>query len=313
MPASKDAQDSLSVACVGEAMLELQLSTIPGPAQLTVAGDVLNTAIYLRRQLPRPHRVKFVTVLGKDPHSESIKEFARTEGVEVDSIAQIEDRLPGLYAIAVDEQGERSFTYWRSQSAARSLFQTEHDLNFETLADVDVLYLSAITLAIIPQTTRKALFDWIASFRQGGGIFVFDSNYRPRLWESVAAARDSISSAWGLCDIALPSVDDEMELFGDVDDKAVLKRFGAYGKCRGALKRGRLGPVSINDRPKSLPKFHPLENVVDSTAAGDSFNGGYLAAILQGHDLAEALSFGHELASQVVQHKGGIVEAEKLR
>ena len=73
----------------------------------------------------------------------------------------------------------------------------------------------------------------------------FDSNYRPRLWPDAATARREIGAIWALTDIGLPSLDDEMALFGEADAAAVLARLAAAGVTRGALKRGAEGPLPL--------------------------------------------------------------------
>jgi len=298
----------LRIACIGEAMLELRVSSVPGPAEVGVAGDVLNTAIYLRRMLPQEHGVSFVSLLGQDRLSDDMTRYIASQGIDTACLGQVEDRLPGVYAITTDSAGERSFQYWRQASAARLQFQDGDGLSFDSLSGFDVVYISAISLAILPAEVRRGFLNWVEGFRKAGGTFVFDSNYRPKLWESPEAARETISACWQLCDIALPSVDDEMALFGEPTDQDVLERFRAYENCSGALKRGFLGPVSIN---LSSPdqKFDPAKNVVDTTAAGDGFNGGYLAAILTGSTQADALAQGHELACRIVGCPGAIIPA----
>ncbi|WP_424971121.1 sugar kinase [Dinoroseobacter sp. S76] len=298
----------LHIACIGEAMLELLVSDVPGPARIGVAGDVLNTAIYLRRGLPAPHRVSFVSLVGQDRLSDGMLRFIEEHGVETDLIARDPQRLPGLYAISTDGAGERSFSYWRKDSAARLLFQ-ESSL-FDELTAADVIYLSGITLAILPPEIRQQLFTWIDSYRARGGRFAFDSNYRPILWERPSVAREVMAAAWARCDLALPSVDDEMALFGDASPAEVLARLGAFGSMTGALKQGADGPVSIGE---TVPPEHyePAVAVVDTTAAGDGFNGGYLAARLTGASQATALHAGHSLACRIIGHPGAILPQER--
>lgn len=294
----------LHIACIGEAMLELLVSEVPGPARIGVAGDVLNTAIYLRRALPAPHRVSFVSFVGQDRLSDGMLRFIADHGVETDLIARDPQRLPGLYAISTDGAGERSFSYWRKDSAARLLFQD--GAVFDQLSGAEVVYLSGITLAILPTEIRQQLFDWIDTYRARGGRFAFDTNFRPILWDSPAVAREAMAAAWARCDLALPSVDDEMALFGDASPAEVLARLEAFGSMTGALKQGAKGPASIGETVP-LQQYEPAETVVDTTAAGDGFNGGYLAARLTGASQATALHAGHSLACRIIGHPGAIL------
>ena len=92
----------------------------------------------------------------------------------------------GLYMIHLDS-GERSFSYWRSTSAARSLFTNTDD--FDALNDCDMVYLTGITLAIISTAAREKLLAWIKDAKTRGVVLGFDSNYRPTLWEDIETAR----------------------------------------------------------------------------------------------------------------------------
>ena len=104
---------------------------------------------------------------------------------------------------------------------------------------------------------------------------------------------------WTLTDIALPSIDDEMALFDDVSEEDVIARFAELNCERVAVKRGVRGPVDPALSDNAYPIFKPAAKVIDTTAAGDSFNGGYLAAYLSGADSASTLQ-GHDLAAKVV-------------
>ena len=85
------------------------------------------------------------------------------------------------------------------------------------------------------------------------------------------------------------------------------KRFAAYGSL-GALKRGEKGPLSLGERI-SATRYPASPTVVDTTAAGDSFNGAYLGAKLSGENQERALQKGHACAAQVVQVHGAIIDA----
>jgi len=296
----------LRIACVGEAMVELSRDSSQMTARLGFAGDTLNTAIYLRRLLPESHYISYITALGTDAFSDQMSDYIRHEGLATDGISRKNDRTVGLYAINTDENGERSFTYWRENSAARTLFQSSGVADFSNLQGFDVIYTSAITLAILPPDIRIAFLDWIEQFRANGGRFAFDSNYRPTLWDSRDAAQSTTARAWGLTDFALPSIDDEMALFGDETEAAAFSRLNGYGIPVGALKQGSRGPVAIG-HPVADQTYPSAPSIIDTTAAGDSFNAGFLAGILQGHTLEAALQSGHTCASRVIGHRGAII------
>jgi 2-dehydro-3-deoxygluconokinase len=241
--------------------------------------------------------VDYVTCLGQDMFSNRIVEFIAANDLGHANIRRIADKTPGLYAINTAPDGERSFTYWRSDSAARQMFS---DADFRFLEQFDGLYLSGITLAILPQNLRLALLEWLQTAQVQ---VIFDSNYRPHLWEDHATAHKIIAGFWQRADISLPSIDDEMEIFGQTEAQ-VEQRFLTQAKS-GALKRGARGPLSLGT--PVVAQYEPVTDVLDTTAAGDSFNGGYLGALLSGKGQAAALQAGHALAAQVVQYRGAII------
>lgn len=293
------------IAAIGEAMAELSLGA-PGEAPaLGFAGDTLNTAVYLARLMPDA-RVAFASKLGRDPLSARLRGFIRDQGVATDLLAEDPKRLPGLYAIVTDEDGERSFLYWREASAARAMLSPPA-LDLDAVLDADLVHLSAITLAVLPRADRDRLIDRLAAFRAAGGAVSFDSNWRPRLWEDAATARDVIGRAWRTATIGFPSLDDETDLWGDRDAQATLDRLAALGLRDGALKRGAAGPLALDGTRIETAR---AAAVVDTTGAGDAFDAGYLAARLTGGDTAAALHAGHDLALRVIAHRGAILPAD---
>ncbi|MFA3918222.1 sugar kinase [Ruegeria hyattellae] len=299
------------LACIGEVMIELA-SDPQGQIRLGFAGDTYNTAVYLKRLLPDADTpISYVTALGTDRFSARILADMAAHGIDATHIEQRADKSPGLYAIDTDETGERSFTYWRSDSAARTLFSAPCKVTPDVLDQFDLVYLSAITLAVLPASVRALLAERIDRFRAAGGWFAFDSNYRPTLWEDRDAAQDWTMRYWSRADLALPSVDDEMALFGESSEDAVLARLAGAGVTRGALKRGAEGPLSLAD--KTVPdRLVRVARVIDSTAAGDSFNAGYLAAIAGGSTDHEAMRRGHNLAARVIAHRGAIIPIDEM-
>jgi 2-dehydro-3-deoxygluconokinase len=299
----------MRVASIGECMVELTLpreaEEAEGATQVGFAGDTLNTAVYLKRSAPEL-AVSYVTAVGTDALSERMLGFFRSEGLETDLVERRAERAPGLYAISVDASGERSFTYWRDISAARTLFQPPATVTPAALDGFDLVYTSGITLAILAPEARRALHGFLDAFRGRGGRVAFDSNYRPRLWPDAETARREIGAFWAIADVGLPSLDDEIALWGDADERAVLARLSAAGVGRGAIKRGADGPLPIGP-VDSLPAFPSARRVVDTTAAGDSFNGAYLAALMRGEAEAACLAAGHAMAAEVIGHPGAIV------
>jgi 2-dehydro-3-deoxygluconokinase len=180
----------IRVVSIGECMIELRHRS-PTVLDLAYGGDTLNTAVYLARLAgDRDVRVDYVSALGDDAYSDGMLAMWRGERIGTGLVARLPGRLPGLHTIRTDPRGERSFTYWRSASAARDMLRGDRaEQVAAALAGYDLLYLSGITLSILDQPQRAALVALADRVREHGGRVAFDGNYRPVGWPDRDAAR----------------------------------------------------------------------------------------------------------------------------
>ena len=298
------------IAIIGECMIEL--SEKGENIKRGFGGDTLNTAVYLARQSDNQQlRVDYVTALGTDSFSDQMIAAWQQEQVHTQLIQRLDNKMPGLYFIETDEHGERTFWYWRNDAAARFWLESpESDAICAQLADYDYLYLSGISLAILPAASREKLMALLSACRKNGGKVIFDNNYRPRLWADKASAQQAYAEMLRHTDIAFLTLDDEHLLWGEQPLDAVIARTREAGVQEIAIKRGAdsclvaMGDESLREVPAiKLAK----EKVIDTTAAGDSFSAGYLAVRLAGGSTEDAAARGHLTASTVIQHRGAII------
>ncbi|ENM5797638.1 sugar kinase [Vibrio mimicus] len=309
------------IAIVGECMIELNGKPF-GSMHQTFGGDTLNAAVYLRRGCeantnPDEIKVSYVTALGTDPISSGMLSRWEEEGVVTELVLRDPTRTPGLYLIQLDDQGERTFLYWRNQSAARYLLQHPDFSRIEqALNQVDMVFLSGITLAILPDEDRIALLNLLVELKAKGVEIAFDSNFRPALWpqDDHHTVKEIYQVMYQLTDVALVTFDDEQLIWGDSTPEQTIQRLTALGVQKCIVKLGAEGCL-IQDSsastfaPQAVPT-QPVAQVVDTTSAGDSFNGGFLSAYLAGADLATACQRGNTLAGTVIQHRGAIIPKE---
>lgn len=290
----------MQIVVVGEGMIELTRAD-GGLWRLGHGGDTLNTAIHLARM---GRDVRYVTALGDDPFSDTLLANWSAEGIATDLILRDPTRMPGLYAITTDAAGERSFAYWRGESAARrTLSLPGADRVTAQAEQADLLLFSLITLAILDVEGREQLFALAERVRARGGRVAFDGNYRPRLFADQQVARDLCARAITVCDIGLPTLEDETMLVGATSAEQVQARWQDGGAGEVVVKLGAdgclLSGVGMVPPPERLKPR-------DTSGAGDAFNAGYLGARLDGASPAEAALAGHRLAGWTVMRAGAI-------
>jgi 2-dehydro-3-deoxygluconokinase len=296
------------VASIGECMLEL--SGQAGPNwRMGFAGDTFNT-LWALHALSGERPATYVSAFGDDPFSQNQISFFAENGIGIGASPVIPGARPGLYAISLTG-AERAFTYWRSDAAARQLASDPAALA-KSLENQALVYFSGITLAILDAAARKTLLAQVAKARAAGSLVAFDPNYRPRLWQSREEAQAAILDALAVADIALPTFPDEQMLFGDTAPQVTAERMGKLvGEV--VVKNGEEPAlIATGGTLQPVPAQH-VATPVDTTGAGDSFNGGYLAARLAGHAPAEAVQRAHRVAAAVVQVRGALAPFEVLR
>ncbi|WP_375173474.1 sugar kinase [Pseudooceanicola sp.] len=301
------------ILSIGECMVEFAPEA-SGLYRRGFAGDTFNTAWYLRQLVGKETAVAYYSAIGDDAASAEMAEFIRGSGIGFDPMIRPGASV-GLYMISLVE-GERSFSYWRSASAARSMFDgtgTVAPEPLRALAAGDLLVFSGITVAILLPETRAGFLDLVAEARGRGVTVAFDPNLRPRLWPSDDVMCDWISRAARRADILLPSHEDEARHFGDATPEATAQRYIDAGAGIVVVKNGG-GEVLIApaDAPLQRIQPEPVAQVVDSTAAGDAFNAGFLAQWLGGASLSEAARVGCRVSAQVIGQRGALARIDPL-
>jgi 2-dehydro-3-deoxygluconokinase len=296
------------VICVGECMVELSRGS-DERFSLSYGGDTFNTAVYLARS---GVAVGYATALGNDPYSAGILSTAAREGISTDLVQIVPGRMPGLYLIETDPTGERSFWYWRDRAPARELFDGLYTSALaEALCEASLVYFSGITLSLYSGPGLDRFAAALQAAKAHGTRIAMDSNFRPRGWDDNKTRAQAIFRRfWELCDIALPTFDDEQTLWGDSTPEAVLARLQALGIAEIAVKNGAAGAFVAGAGAQVLVACPRRVEPVDTTAAGDAFNAGYLAARIKGVPAREAALAGHRLAAVVIGHRGAIVPRE---
>jgi 2-dehydro-3-deoxygluconokinase len=291
-----------TVASIGECMIELKQAG-GGLYSRGFGGDTLNTSVYLARL---GVGVDYITALGDDPLSEEMLAGWAGEGVGTSRVLRLPGKLPGIYLIGTDEKGERRFFHWRDTAAVRRLMDLPETSGIlDSLADYNLVYLSAVTLSLYDENGREKLFAALRRARERGTRVAFDTNFRIRGWPDLDVARAVFGRAFETADIVLASTEDLLPLYPQTSADGLMARISSP---EAVLRLPEPASIvrfeGISQDVKADPVTGP---VVDTTAAGDSFSAAYIAARLAGATPVEAARAGHRLAGVVVCHPGAII------
>lgn len=299
---------SKRIVALGECMLEMSNASMH-QYHMGFAGDSFNTAFYLAQL--SSHQVYFASAIGTDPYSDEMHAFMQSNDIHTDHLLRDPNRLSGLYFIKTDRQGERTFYYYRENAAAKFYFDHLSEDNIKSLSQFDMLYTTGISLAVLNH--KEALINLSHRTKAQGGLIAFDNNYRPRLWPDVELARQHIDSIHTLCDIVFLTYEDEVLLYQDKSIEETIERYQDKTLPLVVMTNGAEKTVLIEHGEVSMITPPTVRNVIDTTCAGDSFNAGFLKAYLTGLDAKKAVSYGHVLASHVIQYQGALMPKDLLQ
>lgn len=295
---SLDTQSSkpVDILAIGEAMVEFNEQ--PNGLYLKgFGGDTSNTVIAAARQGARS---AYWTRLGADPFGDALAGLWQEEGVDDQWVQRDSEAATGIYFVNHDADGHH-FSYLRKGSAASLM--TPDDLSVEMLDQCKVLHVSGISLAI-SETAAATCLAAMSHVREAGGMVSLDTNLRLQLW-SIEKARAVTHAAMALSSIALPGFDDACQLTGQDTPDAIANTYLEMGADIVALTMGAEGTlVATADDREHLPAF-PVK-AVDATAAGDTFDGAFLAEYVRTSDPFAAARYANATAALSTQGYGAV-------
>ncbi len=298
---------------IGECLVEHRAND----EQLYFAGDTLNVAIYLARLAQGEVCVQYATALAACSKSEQMKRQWQQAGIEISAVGCVSDKSVGEYWIDLDQDGERSFRYQRDDSAARYMLADTACCQriSRAIENADMIYLSAISLAILDSASRQTLYECLATAKQRGARIVMDNNYRALLWLDGGSCCQALRHFEGLVDLALYSLADAQAMAAkpDLTAEDLVRQLRQAGVKQVVIKAAERGYWLAEGG--SEPEYVAVEaivGVVDSTAAGDAFNAGFICGVLRSESLKECGRLGYSLASAVLMHAGAIIPKQAM-
>ena len=271
-------------------------------------GAVANVATAAARL---GHKTAFIGKVGNDMHGRFLAQVLDETGIDCRGLVFSDEAFTTLAFVALDEKGERSFSFARKPGADTCLRPEE--LNRELLQSSRILHVGSLSLTAEP--ARSATLTAIRQAKTAGSIISYDPNYRASLWENEDQAREQMRSLLSMVDIMKLS-DNETALLTDCScpRQAALALNGRGIPCV-AVTLGAAGAlVCVGGKTEIVPGF-PVPAVRDTTGAGDAFWGGFLARFLETglkpeelhlSDAVEFARWGNAAAACCIQKRGAI-------
>ncbi|MCB0324741.1 MAG: sugar kinase [Bdellovibrionales bacterium] len=300
------------VTSIGECMVEV-VPLSASTAKLGYAGDTYNFAHYLRLLLKhRSAHIRFATALGTDFDSHQLRAAWEQRGIGTDYIMHDPERTVGLYVARNKPDGSKAYLFYRDTSAARRFFTlpTSPALIEKIVEESTAIYSSAITLAVLEHSQgRERLVDLYRCARESGRVTIFDTNFRPRLWNNdTTEAELWLRKIIPFVDILLPTDEDLSLIFEVTDTETLLARCREYGALAVILKCGAKGCRIAEGSHSVIVPTTPLQHeLLDTTAAGDAFNAAIIAGLTQGNSPLTAAHMANRVAAVVLQHPGALI------
>lgn len=188
------------------------------------------------------------------------------------------------------------------RNGAADFQMTEEDVEAVDYSAFGALITTGTVLASEP--SRSAAFHAFELARKAGIPLIFDVDYRPYSWTSAAEAASVYSRAGELCDIVIGNDVEFGFMAGDYNgglDKA--RELIQKGAGIVVYKMGEEGAITLTADEEIRTGIYPV-TALKPTGAGDSFMGGFIAALAAGYPVKEALLRGSACASVVVSRVG---------
>ena len=300
-----------SVTALGEVLIDFTDHGVSNAGQKLFernpGGAPANVLVALKKL---GHEVAFIGKVGQDMHGDFLRKTLVDNGIDCTGLISDPDFFTTLAFVALDDQGDRSFSFARKPGADTQLRAEE--LPADVIRDSKVFHVGSLSLTDEP--ARSATIAALDAAKQAGCVMSYDPNYRDSLWTSAEAASEQMRSIVKYMDLIKISAE-ECPLMTDKTDPAeaaaVLLEQGASIVVVTLDADGAF--VATKDGSRMVPSFRV--EAVDTTGAGDSFWGGFLCAFVESGltptdvSIARAATFvrfGNAVASLCVRNRGAI-------
>lgn len=255
-------------------------------------------------------KTAFIGKVGQDAFGRMLTDVIREQGINADNLL-VDETVPTTLAFVHTQQdGDRSFSFYRNPGADMMLRWNEIDE--ELLGDTKIFHFGTLSMTDeqIADTTKKA----VQKAKNDGAIISFDPNLRPPLWRNLEDAKCQMWYGISQCDI-LKISDDEIAFLTETTDidagvAEILKKFSPTLIC---ATMGKHGSKAYYKGKSVFCTPFLREDTIETTGAGDTFMACVLNAVLEKgmealteDNLLEMLKFANAASSIITTRKGAL-------
>ncbi|PNT90631.1 carbohydrate kinase family protein [Clostridium thermosuccinogenes] len=256
-------------------------------------------------------KTAFIGQVGNDQFGLFLRETLAGMGVNVEGLLLSEEYSTTLAFVHLDKNGDRSFSFYRSNGA--DIMLQAQDVRFDLIKQSSILHVGSVSMTHEP--SRTATLEAVKAAKTNNVLVSFDPNLRPALWASLDEAKKVIEGMLQYADILKLSQEELYFLTGTdeiADASAVIAR--KYGIELILITMGASGSFyRLRDEIGQLPAYNV--ETIDTTGAGDAFLGAVLHKILSSgkslknisaKDVEAFVDFANAAGSLVTTKRGAI-------
>jgi sugar/nucleoside kinase (ribokinase family) len=263
---------------------------------LVVGGSAAITAVAAARL---GLSVALVAAVGADPAGTFMLDQLSKAGVDVSAVAILAGPATGM-TVALSRGGDRAIL--TALGAMTSL--TAADVPGSLLASARHVHVSSYFL--LEESLGPAVAGLLAAARGAGAATSLDTNWDP----SGRWGDERLSAAIAQADVLLPNEAEALRLARAASLEAAANTLTAAGR-RLVVKLGERGALCAVGTARHQVSAEPV-TPVDTTGAGDCFNAGLIAGLLQGLPLPAAAALGCAAGALSTGAPGGTASAPDL-
>ncbi|OEF02620.1 aminoimidazole riboside kinase [Vibrio crassostreae 9ZC13] len=244
--------------------------------------------------------------VGQDPLGRFMKQTLTDEKVNTDDMLLDEAQRTSTVIVDLDDDGERSFTFMVKPSADQ-FFSVEDIPTFSSGQ-----WMHSCSIALANEPSRSATLEAMKRMKSAGGFISFDPNLREEVWADPFQIQEVVMSAVNLADVVKFSEEELTFLTGTDTLDSALDALNVVPNKLIIVTLGARGALAIYNGERRVIEGTTIEQVIDTTGAGDAFVGGLLAKLSQNSDwhswaqVEAAVHWGNGCGALATTQKGAM-------